>query len=214
MRFSLRQQEASTLRRFLNTRWFQVPLGAVILAVGVYLNDLANRGRGGGNRPPTPPRANTSWTPFIWDEAGVEVEMPERPTRHNVSENAGDRRIPAIAYASSAGCTTFTVVYVEYPADIPLSSDQDELLAKSMEWLAARRGEPGDTIETIEYRGHSGVEALRTARMDDGRRVRARDRLFMFGRRAVIVGAVGDISDYDEEGARRFFDSLRFAGEN
>lgn len=36
----------------------------------------------------------------------------------------------------------------------------------------------------------------------------------MLGRRAVIVGAVGDIGEFDEEGTQRFFDSLRFTGDN
>lgn len=197
-------------RRFLNTRWFQLLLGIAILAVSVYLNEVVNRGHGFGHRPAAPPRANKPWGPFVWDDAGIEVEMPEGRTRQEVSVNAGDHRIPATAYASSAGRTTFTVAYVEYRDDMPFPDDQDELLAKGTEWLAARGSEPGDTINTVEYRGRIGVEAARRTLTGDGRRVRCRDRLFMFGRRAVIVGAVGDIGDFDDEGAERFFDSLRF----
>lgn len=203
----------SALRRFTNMRRFQVLVVVIILAISVYLNELINRGGGSGNRPTAPPRVNKSWAPFVWEQAGVELDMPERPMRKEVSASAGDRRIPAVAYASSAGRTTFTVVYVEYPDDMPLPTDQEELLSKAMEWLAARGTEPGDTIDKIDYRGHLGVEASRRTFTGDGRRVRARDRLFMLGRRAIIVGAVGDIGDFDEEGAQRFFDSLRFTAD-
>lgn len=207
-------QGPSAWRRFANSRWFQVFVAMVILAVSVYLSEVRNRGQGFGNRPAAPPRANKSWAPFTWQEAGVEVEMPERPVRQEVSISVGDRRIPAIAYASNKGRTTFSVAHAKYPDDIPLPTDQDDLLAKGVEWLTAQGSEPDDTVDTIDYRGHVGVQALRRTFTRDGRRVRSWNRLFMSGRRALILGAVGDIADFDEEGASRFFDSLRFKGNN
>lgn len=112
-------------QRFSRSRW------SVVLVIGALFAAIAFL-------PKKPPQHSASvfavpkrWAPFSWPEVGVRAEMPEGPTLNHIRAPVLDQELPMTVYASTADLTTYMISYADYPPDIPLPQNDDELLAKA-----------------------------------------------------------------------------------
>ncbi len=197
----------SAFRRVTNSRWFPPLFGLAVLGVIFYLNGLSNRSRVAGRRPPSPRK---KWETFSWPEASLKVVMPESPELFHERNELLGTAFDLNGYHSTSGSTTYLVAYADYPPDLPLPENDDELMEQASMWLGVHAINDDATVEKITYREHSGLEVNRIARARSGRLLRNHSRWFLIGRRGIIIGATGDNDDFDERGATEFLDSLRF----
>ena len=91
-----------------------------------------------------------------------------------------------------------------------MPKNDDELLAKAKEWLTLNAIDSDATVKEVVLAGRKGLAVNRVSRADDGSRLRYRDRWFLSGRRATLISVGANEDQFDEEGAKRFFESIEF----
>ena len=200
-------RNSTTFRRVTNSRWFPLLFSVAVLGVILYLNSLASRTRAASPRPSFP---RTKWEKFVWPEAGLQVVMPENPQSFHELKTILGEACDVIGYHSSSEYTTYSAAYVEYPSDLPLPQNDEELMAQASNWLGVHAINDDASIQKVACQGHDGLEVSRIARTSNGSLVRSRVRLFLMERLRLIIGATGDKDGFDEKGAKEFLGSLRF----